>query len=343
MQRLQRRPKVTVAVPNYNYAHFLPDTIGSVLDQSDVEVEVFVIDNASTDDSVSVIQDMARNDRRITLLRHEKNLGQMPSFNEGARAGTGEYLVMLCADDMLTPGSLARAAALLDACPSVGLVYGYPTTFTSYPPNVSTTASGWSVWPGRRWFQERFHDGRNVISSPEVMMRRSVMDQLSYDERIPERADLVLWLRAALRSDVGRVQGASQAYHRIHDGRASVVEYSGLMLDFRARLRAFGMVLDDDAELLPGDAARLRRNLERALAREAFRLARRCLDTGEPIGGSGADDYLRFAAETFPPITATRGWRSVRRPRPYLRRRGAQQVYRVRHHVQWRLWRRYGV
>jgi glycosyltransferase involved in cell wall biosynthesis len=347
MKGLQRRPKVTVAIPNYNYAHFLPDAMNSVLDQADVDVELFVIDNASTDDSVGVVQDMARHDRRITLIRHEQNLGQMPSFNEGARAGTGEYLVLLCSDDMLTPGALARASALLDACPSVGLVYGYPTTFTTYAPKVSTTASGWSVWPGRRWFQERCRDGRNVISSPEVVMRRSVMDQLIYDERVAERSDLVVWLQAALRSDIGRIHGASQAYQRLHDGRASVVEYAGLMLDFRARLRGYEMVFEDDADLLPGSADRLRRDVERALAREAFQLARRCLDGGHPIGGSDANEYLQFAAETYPPITGTRAWRSVHRdipgPRPYLLRQGAQQLYRVRHHLQWRLWRRYGV
>ena len=83
---------------------------------------------------------------------------------------------------MLTPGSLARSAALLDAHPTVGFVSGYPTTFTTYAPKVSTTATGWSVWPGGEWLRQRFHDGRNVISSPEAMMRRSVMDQLRYDE-----------------------------------------------------------------------------------------------------------------------------------------------------------------
>ena len=92
----------------------------------------------------------------------------------------------------------------------------------------------------------------------------------------------------------------------------------------------------------------MRADVERALAREAFQLARRCLDGDRAIGGSDAAEYLEFAAATYPPITATRSWRAdeSRRaactPVTFPGREPGRSIV-LRHHLQWRLWRRYGV
>lgn len=345
---LRTRPRVSVAIPNYNYAQFLPAAIGSALNQPGVDVDVLVVDNASTDESVPMVRAMAEKDSRIRLIEHATNMGTIASFNEMRQETDGDYYVLLCSDDLLTPGSLARSVALLEAHPNVGFTYGWVKSFydDDVPQQTESTVTGWSVWSGDRWLQARYRDARNVIVTPEVVMRRSVINQLYYDTRFRERSDLLMWLRGALITDVGHVHGPCQALQRIHDARLSATHYSGLLPDLRSRLAVFQLVLDEEARDLP-HAGRLRHDVRHALAYESLRLARRCHDRGEPIGDSTAEEYEGFAVEAWPEIRRTRAWRAyqlrARGLAPQWLKAGSEQAHRVQHHLRWRLWRRYGI
>ena len=101
-----RRPQVSVIITCYNYGRFLPDAVNSALSQEHVEPEIIVVDDASTDDSANVAERLARNDPRVAVIRHDRNTGQVEAFNEGLAAASGEFIVRLDADDLLTPGSL---------------------------------------------------------------------------------------------------------------------------------------------------------------------------------------------------------------------------------------------
>ena len=116
--------RVDVIVPCYNYAHFLPSCIGSIRAQEGVEVRALILDDASGDDSEKVGTELASRDPRIQFRRHPVNIGHIATYNEGIEWADGDYLLVLSADDLLTPGALARAARLMDAHPEVGLTYG---------------------------------------------------------------------------------------------------------------------------------------------------------------------------------------------------------------------------
>ena len=103
-----RRAPVSVVVPCFNYGSYLPDCVASVLDQNGVDVEVLIIDDASTDDSAEVAAALANEEPRVRLRRHERNVGLVETVREGLFAVAGEYVVKLDADDLLAPGS-ARA------------------------------------------------------------------------------------------------------------------------------------------------------------------------------------------------------------------------------------------
>src|SRR5439155_1316868 len=127
--------------------------VGGALAQEGVEPEVIVVDDASTDDSAEVAQRYADADPRVKLIRHTVNTNHVVAFNDGYAEATGEFIVRVDADDMLTPGSLARSVALFDAYPSVGLVYGYPRHFTTQAPPepVAGPAPSWTVRSGAAW------------------------------------------------------------------------------------------------------------------------------------------------------------------------------------------------
>ena len=94
--------RVDVIVPCYNYARYLPACAGSALDQPGVDVRVLVIDDCSPDDTPAVGKKLAAEDARVEFRRHEQNKGHIETYNEGIEWASGDYVLLLSADDMVT-------------------------------------------------------------------------------------------------------------------------------------------------------------------------------------------------------------------------------------------------
>jgi glycosyltransferase involved in cell wall biosynthesis len=301
-----RRPRVSVVVPCYGYGRFLPQTVESLVAQEGVDVEVVIVDDASTDDSLAVARALAARHPGVTVLANERNLGQVESFNRGWARSTGELVVRLDADDLLPPGSLARAAAVLEQHPEVGLVYGHPHHFDDgTAPELAAGDLTWTVWDGHAWLAERCRTGVSCITSPEVVMRSGLLEDVGpLDPTLRFTMDVEMWLRLAAVSDVAYVGGADQALHREHADSLSANEGAGALLDLRARADAYDRLFANVGDRLP-DAAALQDLALVALARDALRYAAAAADRPEP-----PDEFLGFAADVWPP---SKHWRSTER------------------------------
>ncbi|MFD0820358.1 glycosyltransferase family 2 protein, partial [Micromonospora zhanjiangensis] len=286
---LTTRPTVSVVIPCYNYGHYLPECVHSVLSQSGVEVDVLIVDDASPDGSAEVARELSA-DPRVRLIAHRENRGHIATYNEGLAAVDGEYVVLLSADDLLSPGSLARSTALLAALPDTAFVYGFSAGFADRPPKPRLRPTSWSVWTGPQWLAENLALATNPVATPEVVMRTAVLRKLvGYDARVPHGADFLLWLRAATRGAVGRVNGADQAYYRIHGENMHVQQFGGMLRDVRERRRVFQILFTEDGDRIAG-SDRLHDTARAALAREALAVACRSYRLGragaEPSGES---------------------------------------------------------
>jgi glycosyltransferase involved in cell wall biosynthesis len=280
---------VSVIVPCYNYGRFLPQCLDSVLSQEGVEVAVLVIDDASPDGSGEVAAELGRGDPRVRVVRHERNVGHIATYNEGLECADGEYVLLLSADDYLTPGSLSRATALMDAHPDVGLVYGRAVGHSGEGPHAGplSASPGRRVVPGRQWIAERCRQMNNVVPTPTAVVRTSVQHSVGgYRADSPYAGDLEMWLRLAAQADVGELE-ADQAIYRQHGRNMSVEWHSALKVTFEDSRRAYETVLAEHADAIP-DAPQLRRVVRRQVARRALRMAtnRYCRDRFEP--GSAA-------------------------------------------------------
>jgi glycosyltransferase involved in cell wall biosynthesis len=299
-----RTPRVSVVIPCYNYGHYIPFCVDSVLAQPGVSADVLIIDDASPDGSAEVIKRVAASDSRVRAIYHERNQGHIATYNEGLFQVDGDYVVLLSADDLLAPGSLARATALMESNPGVGLVYGPAVNFTKAPPAPGQGgATSWTIWRGHDWIRDRCRTGRNALLSPEAVMRTSVLHAVGgYQATLPHAGDFDVWMRAASVSDVGFIGGITQAYYRIHSGQMHNVEFEvavrGRVTDLRQRYACFLSVLEKSAHV--PEAGVLLRVARRSLAREAMTLAIRSYDSGEadrwPVG-----ELVSFAEEIFPP------------------------------------------
>lgn len=308
-----KRPRVSVVIPLFNYGHFLRECVESVVTQEGVEVDVLIIDDASTDDSLTVARAIADRDSRVHVISNERNRGMVETMNRGLWAVGGEYLVKMDSDDLLSPGALARATALLDAHPSVGFVYGLPVTFTqSPPPPARTRVRSWSVWSGHDWIQIRCRRGCNCIYQPEVVMRAAVLHEAGkYKAEFGHAPDFDMWLRLAAIADVGRINGAHQGYYRVHPNSWQRTMNDFYLKDLEQHRAIFASLLDGCGSTLP-DADRLSGIARRAIATNALERACRAYDEGtadqEPIDG-----YVALALDVYPEAPKLQRWHMLGR------------------------------
>ncbi len=105
-------PPVSVVVPLFNYGHFLVETLDSVVQQTLPELDLVIVDDASTDDSASVAKQWleihAQRFRKATLLRHRLNAGLAHSRNDGIRHTESEFVFPFDADNVIYPTCLAK-------------------------------------------------------------------------------------------------------------------------------------------------------------------------------------------------------------------------------------------
>lgn len=96
-------PLVSIIIVNFNYGRFLHQTIASVLDQTYPHTECILVDNASTDETPAVLDEILAHELPVKIIRRASNDGQTPASLDGLAASTGAYVIFVDADDMLLP------------------------------------------------------------------------------------------------------------------------------------------------------------------------------------------------------------------------------------------------
>lgn len=186
---------ISVLTVNYNKADFIRGCVESVLRQHDANFEMIVIDNASTDKSVSVLREY---DDQITLLENKKNMGLGKSTNQAFRESSGRYLLLLNPDTiLLSSHDLYNAIRYMDEHPDYGLVgtrivdacQRHVVTVSDHYPRQKQTSIDFSRLPGR-WA---------TVLGASMLIRRDVFEKIGgFDENFflyAEETDLCLRIR----------------------------------------------------------------------------------------------------------------------------------------------------
>ena len=206
---------VTVIVPTRNRSALLAMTLRSVLRQRDVELEVIVIDEGSTDDTTAMLSRLG--DARVRVLRHELPHGVSTARNRGAAVAVGEWLGFVDDDDLWAPDKLAqqlRAAAstgrdwVYTGCVNISdeghIVYGRPPLA---PEQIMAVLPRYNAIPG---------GGSNVV------VRRAAWQRVGpFDTRLRNTEDWEMWIRLAKEGPPACVERPLLAY-RVHGANASL-------------------------------------------------------------------------------------------------------------------------
>jgi glycosyltransferase involved in cell wall biosynthesis len=218
-------PLVSVVMPNYNGQKWLEQSIGSVMEQTYRNWELVVVDDASTDSSVEIIEGLAARDERVLLHALPENSGN-PSVarNAAAHLCRGKYVAFIDADDHWRPGKLQRQVALMEgAGTGAALCHG----------NMEISVASGGYLDGMNFSQGRLRSRiegrcfenlliRNFICTSSVMIRRDSLRHRPawFDPEFRICQDWDLWLWLAWRHEFAYVPEALGTY-RIHGGNLS--------------------------------------------------------------------------------------------------------------------------
>jgi glycosyltransferase involved in cell wall biosynthesis len=188
----ERIPRVTVVLPTRNRARQLSESVGSVLGQSVTDLELIVIDDASTDDSAEVISTIA--DARVRYVRLEQSGGAQRARNRGIELARGSIVAFQDSDDRWVPGHLD---VLIDA------LAGMPGAVAAYGVLACEVAGRRTVIPGpgdpvRAGDLSQVLLRYNLVSLPSSLVRADALREVGgFDERLPRYQDWELFLRLA--------------------------------------------------------------------------------------------------------------------------------------------------
>lgn len=193
---------VSVCIPTYNAGAFLGEAVSSVLGQTMGDVEVIVVDNASTDGSLASLEPL-RGDRRLTVHVNERNIGAAPNWNRAMSLATGRYVKLLCADDALRPTCLeAQVGAFERSAEDVVLVAG-KRDIVDAAGRVLVRGRGLAGMRGRVdggvAIQRAVRSGTNPFGEPVcVLMRRDAVERCGgFSPDAAYMIDLDYWCRLA--------------------------------------------------------------------------------------------------------------------------------------------------
>jgi glycosyltransferase involved in cell wall biosynthesis len=192
-----KQPLVTVGVASYNNEPFLRDTLESIRNQTYKNLELIIVDDASTDNSVALIEAWQAEFPEVNsrLIRHEKNAGICPSCNDIVRAAQGEFICLIGSDDVYLPDKLAvQVPLLLQSSPEVGVITS-PVEFMDAQGNTIPKPDDFAIPHPEDVYLTLLRSC--VIAAMGVLVRRSCYDKVGlYDESLPFE-DWDMWLRIA--------------------------------------------------------------------------------------------------------------------------------------------------
>jgi glycosyltransferase involved in cell wall biosynthesis len=209
---------VSLIIATFNHGRFLAEALDSALAQTLKDVEVIVVDDGSTDETLSVL---ARYADRVRVIR-QPNRGLAAARNTGLAAARGTYVSFLDADDVVMPTKLAEQAAVLEATPTLGWTYCDVL--------IETVATGNEMRASERFgYDARMLDGwlfpelihGNFIPAIAPLVRRTVLAAVgAFDDRLTALEDWDLWLRLSLIAEA-RYSPAVLVRYRVHPGGMS--------------------------------------------------------------------------------------------------------------------------
>lgn len=212
---------VSVIVPAWNAASFIGECLASAMAQDHDDLEILVVDDASTDTTADIAAALAATDARITLVRHPRNLGVSAARNTGLVTASGAYVAFLDADDRWLPTKITRQLAALAAAPDAALAFTASRAIDARGAVTNPDLSRGRTIPVGKVDLKDFIIRRYPLITSSVLVERRSLDACGhFDTNLVVGEDFDLWARILNRYHQAYVSDPLTDY-RIHDASAT--------------------------------------------------------------------------------------------------------------------------
>jgi len=218
-------PLVSVIVPNYNYAAYLPDCIHSVLSQTIKNIECIVVDDGSTDNSLEVLKQLSAADSRLTIIT-KSNSGCEASRNEGLKKTSGKYISFVDSDDKWSNKKIENQLATMNKT-NADFVYSNASRFDN------AGAIDKIPYKSRNLTIYDFISGNPISgSASSVMMKREIFEKVgSFDTQYHGVEDVTYWFRCFLNKFKFAHCPSYDVFIRSHSGSMTKI-FNNRMFDY---------------------------------------------------------------------------------------------------------------
>lgn len=285
---MSQNPLVSIITPSFQQARFLEATLRSVLEQDYPRIEYLVVDGASTDGSVEIIQ---RYSDRLAWWISEKDSGQSEAINKGFRRAHGEIVGWLNSDDIYLPGAISAAVKAFQSHPQVGLIYGDALA-------IDADGKPFNLMRARQYTLVDLISF-SIICQPAAFIRSSVLEAVNFlNPAYQLLMDNLLWMGMAQKAPIVYIPQtwAGARYHDQAKNRTRGAAYGRearlLIADLRSQPEFASVIAENEKRIMAG--------LNRF---NAFYLT----DAGEPVAA------LRAYAKAFflHPGSALGDWKHI--------------------------------
>lgn len=212
------KPRVSVLMAAHNVERYISEAVGSIVGQSFSDLELLVLDDASTDGTAGIVQRFAAVDDRVILIRADANLGRSRARNRLLSMAKGDFVAIMDADDVAMPERIARQVDFLERSPDHVAVGGQADWIDEVGRVI-----GLAPFPcDHASIDAENLRGRAVIYHPSALIRAEPFHRLGgYDENLLVAEDLDLWLRLA---ELGKLANLPETVlrYRLHDKSSQV-------------------------------------------------------------------------------------------------------------------------
>lgn len=271
-------PRVSVVVPAYNNAKFLGKTIESILAQDYDDYELILADHSSLDRTSEIIGRYAGDPRVKVMTPTPAGGGALANWNRVSGFARGEFLKLVCGDDLITSGALHEQVAALDTNPSAVLVAS-PRALIDSNDKVILRRRGLAglrgLVSGRVAVRAAVRAGTNIFGEPAcVMFKRQLLERVGgWDGQYPYLIDQATYTRILLHGDLVALPKVLASF-RISSSQWSVRlvrQQAEQAIAFHAALHAGNKGLLSRADLLTGNARAIAISYARRLAYVSMR------------------------------------------------------------------------
>lgn len=248
---------ISVIIPCYNYGHLIADTVDSILQQTYSDLEIIIIDDGSSDNTETVVQQIMARDKRVNYFKFP-NTGLGASRNRGLGKVKGDFIQFLDADDLLEKRKFEIQLKLFSENPGTDVVYGSVRYFSTDPYDPADRLL--TYWgPNEEWMPKYSGNGRSFLQKAlkgnfshlsSTLFKKSIVDKVGlFDNEISAVADYHFLLRSVVADAVFLYHDIPDTYSLVRWHPSNMSKNLHRMFSEELRMREkLAPLLEDDPE-----------------------------------------------------------------------------------------------